>query len=94
MECHATVPTPHASRYLQTLCKHFGHKVAVEFDATAGRITLPFGACALRADEAALEMSVEAGDDAALRKAAQVIASHLERFAFRENPTITWRDAR
>ena len=30
----ATVPTAHASRYLQQLCKHWSHKLPVEFDAS------------------------------------------------------------
>lgn len=32
-----TFMTPNASKYLQQLCKHFAHKVAVVFDETEGR---------------------------------------------------------
>ena len=30
------VPTTHASRYLQQLCKHWRHNLVVEFDETLG----------------------------------------------------------
>ena len=42
-ECTATavVPTASASRYLQQLCKHWSHNMAVEFDETNGRVVFP-----------------------------------------------------
>lgn len=86
-----TFPTTNASRYLGTLCKHFGHKVPVEFDTTQGRIDLPFGQCTLTADNMALNLTITAPDQAALDRLIQVIGSHLERFAFRENPQFDWQ---
>lgn len=85
----ATIPTAHASKYLQQLCKHFGHKVPVAFTPEAGEITLPFGTCALSASEDALTLT-NAGEARDLPKLETVIADHLARFAFRENPTVTW----
>lgn len=79
--------TPKASQYLQQLCKHFGHKVPVDFDKEQGSITLPFGACELRAREGELTLTVS-GDD--IDKLEQVIGSHLERFAFRETLSVSW----
>jgi hypothetical protein len=35
------VPTAHASRYLQQLCKHWSHTLAVTFSETAGTVTFP-----------------------------------------------------
>ena len=37
----ASVPTAHASRYLQQLCKHWSHNLAVEFDEARGTVTFP-----------------------------------------------------
>lgn len=37
----ARYPTAHASKYLQQLCRHFAHKVAVRFDAHSGHAALP-----------------------------------------------------
>ncbi|MEO9863079.1 MAG: DUF2218 domain-containing protein [Yoonia sp.] len=90
MNAETTFKTEQAQRYLGTLCKHFGHKVPVELDGNTGRIDLPFGQCELAANDAALDMKVSAENKADLDKTAQVIASHLERFAFRENPQIEW----
>ncbi|SNT31119.1 DUF2218 domain-containing protein [Tropicimonas sediminicola] len=86
-----TFSTTNASRYLGTLCKHFGHKVPVEFDALQGRIDLPFGQCRLKAGDTALDLTVTAEDRPALDRLTEVIGSHLERFAFRENPQLDWQ---
>lgn len=90
MNTQTTFKTEHAQRYLGTLCKHFGHKVPVQLDGKHGRIELPFGQCELAANDDALHMTVCAETKADLDKTAQVIGSHLERFAFRENPQIEW----
>lgn len=90
MNVKTTFKTEQAQRYLGTLCKHFGHKVPVELVGNTGRIELPFGQCELSANDDALDMKVSAETKADLDKVAQVIASHLERFAFRENPQIEW----
>ena len=80
---NATIITDRASIYLQQLCKHFGHKVPVDFTPEAGRIDLPFGTCTLRAE----------GDSAEIGRLEKVIGDHLTRFAFREKPEIKWRSA-
>jgi hypothetical protein len=90
MNTQATFKTSKAQRYLGTLCKHFGHKVPVQMDGDRGRIELQFGQCELAASDDALQIEVSAETKGNLDKAARVIASHLERFAFRENPQIEW----
>lgn len=81
------IRTSKASSYLKQLCRHFGHKVPVKFDARQGSISLPFGTCGLLAREGALTLTLS-GDDP--DKLEQVIGSHLERFAFRESLRVTW----
>lgn len=83
--------TEHGSQNLQTLCKHFGRKIPVQFTANAGVIQLPFGKCELVAGPTGLDLTVSADTEADLDRAAQVIASHLERYAFRENPELIWQ---
>ncbi|WGW04305.1 DUF2218 domain-containing protein [Tropicibacter oceani] len=85
--------TDNAERFLGTLCKHFGHKVPVTHEPGSGRIELPFGHCALNADAAGLGLTVTAPDKDGTDKTIAVITSHLERFAFRENPHLDWRPA-
>jgi hypothetical protein len=87
----AKITSNRASTYLQQLCKHFGHKLEVQFDAQSGQIKFPFGQCDLCARQGSLEMTVTAENEGDLTKASQLIANHLERFAFRENPKFEWQ---
>ena len=89
-ETTAVVATENASRYLQQLCKHFGHKVEVQFTPDAGTVSLPFGTCELMANDKQLTLKGSA-NPAQLSKMERFIGDHLARFAFRENPTITWQ---
>lgn len=82
--------TENAERYLGTLCKHFGHKVPVTHEPGSGGIELPFGLCVLRADTTGLTLTANAADKPGLDKTIDVITSHLERFAFREIPDLSW----
>ena len=84
--------TAHASRYLQQLAKHFGHKVPVTFTPFEGKVTLPFGTCELAADETALSVTVK-GQSRDIGRLEQFVGDHLARFAFRENPNLTWQRA-
>lgn len=82
----ATVATTHASRYLQQLCKHWSHKFNVEFDAQQGMVELSAGVLRMRAKPDMLEVDLEVTDAEALPRVKQVVAEHLDRFAFREAP--------
>ena len=98
----AEVPTENASKYLQQLCKHWQHNLAVEFDANHGTVVIPREARGAawagdatvtfdaRADMRCVRIDAsEAGQLEALRGA---VARHLDRFAFREAPlSFDWR---
>ena len=88
----ARVPTASASRYLQQLAKHWSHKMDVTMTAEAARIAFPNGAVLeMRADSQSLDvaLTVPGGEDVARMRG--VVASHLDRFAFREAPlTFDW----
>ncbi|MGE7204436.1 DUF2218 domain-containing protein [Sphingomonas sp. NPDC019816] len=90
----ARVPTLSASRYLQQLAKHWSHKMEVVFTAEEGAIVFPNGSkLDMRADSETLDivLTVPEGEDAARMR--EVVASHLDRFAFREAPlTFDWRE--
>ncbi len=87
----AHVPTTAASRYLQQLCKHWGHKYPVDFDAKRGEITLPMGPVRMQALEQELTVELETEDAAGLDRFEHVVAEHLGRFAFRETLQFDWR---
>jgi hypothetical protein len=88
-----TFATPHASRYLQQLCKHFGHKVKTSFDESAGTIAFPIATATLTAAPAVLTVTLDVREPEQISRMREVIDSHLQRFAFREAFSgMTWQD--
>lgn len=86
MTLTATVPTTNGSRYLQQLCKHWSHKFEVNFDPEQGVIAFPMGPIRMAAQPDALVVVLEPNPDADVERFKQVVADHLDRFAFREAP--------
>ncbi|MFD1786969.1 DUF2218 domain-containing protein [Sphingomonas floccifaciens] len=92
----ARTPTTHASKYLQQLCKHWQHNLAVEFDAQQGRVTFPKDArgaewpgdavVTFTAESDALVTRIDASVEGQLEGLKGAVARHLDRFAFREAP--------
>lgn len=91
METKAQIRTAKGAQYIASLCQHFGRKVPTRKNGATGSIEFPFGFCAMKADEAVLELVASAECATDLERTVEVVGSHLERFAFRENPEITWQ---
>lgn len=91
MNIFASFKTDGAGRYLVTLCTHFDRKVEAECDINKGWVQFPFGRCEMTADDKKLEFFVSAEDQRRLDQVVQIVTSHLERFAFRENPNLDWQ---
>ncbi|WP_126176348.1 DUF2218 domain-containing protein [Tsuneonella rigui] len=100
----AEVPTASGSKYLQQLCKHWQHNLAVQFDASRGTIVFPRdargaewagdGRVTLTAHADRLECRIDASELGQLEALKGALARHLDRFAFREAPlAFDWRDA-
>ena len=98
----ASVPTGHASKYLQQLCKHWEHNLSVEFIASHGTVTFPRDArgadwpgdalVTFDAGADALAVRIDASVDGQLEGLKGAVARHLDRFAFREAPLpFDWR---
>ena len=83
-----TVPTIHASRYLQQLAKHWAHKFKVTFTPNQARIELPFGVVEMTATAEALSARLITAADEDAARARQVFEEHINRFAFREAPLL------
>ena len=90
LQSNASFTTEKASQYLQTLCKHFGHKLKAEFTPDKGLIEFPFGNCELAADATTLNMTASAETSENLERLHTVMANHLARFAFREELNLIW----
>lgn len=100
----ARVLTTSGSKYLQQLCKHWSHNLAVEFTPEHGTITFPRegragtfpadGLCTFDAAEDALIVRIDASTQEQLEALEGVVARHLDRFAFREAPlAFDWQSA-
>ncbi|MEG8039391.1 DUF2218 domain-containing protein [Sphingomonas sp. LR60] len=89
----ARVPTHSASRYLQQLAKHWSHKMEVSFSEQEARIAFPNGATLdLHADSETLDVRLAVPEEGDVARMKEVVASHLDRFAFREAPlTFDWQ---
>jgi len=98
----SNTPTAHASKYLQQLCKHWQHNLAVEFTPEHGTVTFPKDArgatwagdalVTFDAGPDALSVRIDASSDEHVETMKGVVARHLDRFAFREAPlTFDWQ---
>lgn len=82
----AQVSTTNGARYLQQLCKHWSHKLDVQLSENEGIVRFPSAVATMVADAERLTVTVEAEDDETLQRMKGVVATHLDRFAFREAP--------
>jgi hypothetical protein len=100
----ANVPTAHASKYLQQLCKHWQHNLAVDFNPDHGTVAFPKDArgatwtgdalVTFDAGADALSVRIDASSAEHVEAMKGVVARHLDRFAFREAPlTLDWQAA-
>ena len=92
----AVVPTANGGRYLQQLCKHWQHNLAVDFDAERGRVVFPRDSrgadwpadavVIFQTRPDALEIRIDASAPGQLGGLKGAVERHLDRFAFRETP--------
>jgi hypothetical protein len=80
-----------ASRYLQQLCKHFAHKVAVSYTPEYGQADMPTGPCTMHATDGVLHITCQSDSAEGLEKMQQVIDTHLQKFAWREGLDVVWQ---
>ena len=76
---------------MRKLCKHFRHKIAVQFDEVQARAEFPYGLCLMRADQQALSFECQAQTQEALDQMRAVLDEHLGRFARKEALLIDWQ---
>lgn len=80
----ANYETAFGKKYLGQLCKHFAHKIEVEYSETHADCALPSGPATMDADENSIRFAITAKDESGLKIAKSIIESHLIKFAFRE----------
>jgi hypothetical protein len=82
----ASVPTANGSKYVQQLCKHWSHRLEVDLSDGKGVIKFPAAVVTLDAGPDVFEVTIEGGESQEVERLRGVVASHLDRFAFREAP--------
>lgn len=87
----ATFKSDRAGRYMTALCHHFGRKVDTNCEETSGWVQFPFGRCDMVVEDQELMLTAQAEDEDRLEQVVRIVTSHLDRFAFRENPELTWK---
>lgn len=90
-QVEAHVPTTSGGKYVQQLCKHWGHKLPIELEGDTGVVTFVGAVVTMKAGPEAIEISLRGEDREQLDRLKDVVAQHLDRFAFREAPlTYDW----
>ena len=87
----AMIQTDQPQRLMKRLCKHWGHKFAVELDGQQGTIELPMGICRMLCTDI-LRVELE-GEAEQMPVFQQVVADHLQRMASAEDLVIEWQQA-
>lgn len=86
----AVVETAKAAGYAAQLARHFAHKIPARFEGAEGEIVFPSGICRLHVQDERLTMTLKAATPETVTALQDVVASHLLRFAFREDLRIEW----
>lgn len=90
---NGNTPTTSASLYMTKLCRHFGHKIPVEFDEQKARAEFPSGGlCLMRAEPDALYFECQAPNAEEVARIRAVLEEHLVRFAPRETLQFKWSE--
>jgi uncharacterized protein len=82
----ASVPTANGGKYMQQLCKHWSHKLEVDLSEERGVVKFPAAVATFEPAADALLVTIEGEEGEAVERMKGVVASHLDRFAFREAP--------
>jgi hypothetical protein len=90
-QVEARVPTTSGSKYVQQLCKHWAHKLPVELEGDTGVVTFVGAVATMKAGPDAIDVAVRGADREQVDRLKDVVAQHIDRFAFREAPlTYDW----
>ncbi|MEJ2408082.1 MAG: DUF2218 domain-containing protein [Novosphingobium sp.] len=87
----ARVKTGNGGKYVRQLCKHWSHKLETGVDGDTGTVTFPAAVARMAADSEGIAIAITGDDRDEVERLTDVVARHLDRFAFREAPlTYEW----
>lgn len=89
------VVTENGGKYVRQLCKHWSHKLQTEVDGDTGTVTFPNAVATMAADGQGIDIAISGQDRDDVERLTDVVARHVDRFAFREAPLAydwQWRE--
>ncbi|MGB1320244.1 MAG: DUF2218 domain-containing protein [Vibrio gallaecicus] len=91
-QAHVVIHSPHAGKYLSTLCRHFGRKVKSTWDEERGVVEFPIGVSKFEYDDKKSELIITcySGDKTQLDRQQLIIESHVHQFSRRETLILDW----
>jgi len=84
------IPTAEASIYIRKLCRHFAHKVPVQFTELDGQARFLQGQCLMKANAQSLSIYMQADAPDGIQAMQFIIDEHLQRFVRFETLTYQW----
>ncbi|MDQ8023451.1 MAG: DUF2218 domain-containing protein [Moraxellaceae bacterium] len=78
-------------RLILKLCKHFRHKVPVEFDEQRGRVEFQPGLCFFTAEAGALHVRIEGGDEREIGRMHYILEDHIRRMQQLQSLQLDWQ---
>ncbi|MFC0204889.1 DUF2218 domain-containing protein [Novosphingobium soli] len=90
-----TVKTESGAKYVQQLCKHWSHKLETRFEGDTGTVTFPSAVTTMTASAEGIAIAITGEDRGEVERLTDVVARHIDRFAFREAPLTydwSWRE--
>lgn len=88
-----TVKTATPSKYINRLCKHFAHKVTVQYDDDQGEVLFDMGKGLIAKTADGLIMTAEADTQENLATVVDILDRHFVRVAWQEELTLSWTKA-
>lgn len=90
-QVEAHVATASGGKYVRQLCKHWAHKLPVELEGDTGVVTFEGAVATMAAGAEEIHVTVSGQDHETVDRLKDVVAGHIDRFAFREAPlTYDW----
>lgn len=80
------VATTNGGKYVRQLCKHWSHKLETEIDGDVGKVTFPSAVATMVADDTGITIDITGKEREEVEQLTDVVARHIDRFAFREGP--------
>lgn len=82
----AHVNTQSGGKYVRQLCKHWSHKLETQVEGDTGTVIFPTAVVTMVADAEGIAIAITGVDRADVERLTDVVAHHIDRFAFREVP--------